>query len=112
MPLTLDHWRRVLAAPPGQMPPDVAQAVMSAFEHYVRNADKGMTLDRAFGAAGPSGGDPWYVKLSRDRRNDAFRELAEMVCNGGSMRQMAAAASREVQRYRPRCSGKIGRAHV
>jgi hypothetical protein len=109
MPLTLDDWRRALAAPPGQMPADVVDAVMIAFECYLRNAPDGMTLNRAFEAAGPSGGDPWYKKLARERLHRALRELAGVVCPTGSRRRMASAALLEVRRYRPNNVGTPAR---
>jgi hypothetical protein len=98
MQFTLDHWRRARAADPGRSPTDLVEAVMRAFEMYVRNADSGMTLDRAFEAVGPSGGDPWYVTLSRERRNGHMRAMADAACPDGTLEAKTDAYRREMRR--------------
>jgi hypothetical protein len=98
MPLTLDQLRR--ATEPGDMPADVAAQVLVDFARYVRG-EGAVTLDQAFGVCVPSGGDPWFAKLSRDRRDKAIRALGEMLQPFGTATEKADAVRLKIQRYRP-----------
>jgi hypothetical protein len=83
MPLTLDMFCRALDAPPGHLPADVVECVVACFEFYVGNVHKpGMTMDKAFGVSGPSGCDPWHVKLAIERRDHVLRELGVAIVPG------------------------------
>ena len=73
MPLTIDQMRRASEA--GDLPADVAAQVLVDFAEYVRG-EGGITLDHAFGLNGPSGCDPWFVKLARERCRTALRTTA------------------------------------
>jgi hypothetical protein len=65
------YFRPVLqrTAEPGDLPADVAQVLVD-FARYVRG-EGAITLDQAFGFCVPSGGDPWFSRLARDRRDEA-----------------------------------------
>jgi hypothetical protein len=101
MPLTFDHWRRALEAQPGHLPDDVVRLVLECFESYLRGAGKGVTLDQAFGASGPSGKDPWFVELGRERRDCALGKLGAVLRPGGSVSEKAEAVQRAARRYEP-----------
>jgi hypothetical protein len=98
VPLTLDQLRR--ATEPGDLPADVAAQVLVDFERYVRGEGT-ITLDQAFGVCVPSGGDPWFARLARDRRDQAIRDLGEMLQPFGTASERADAVRLRIQRYRP-----------
>jgi hypothetical protein len=98
MPLTLDQLRR--ATEPGDLPADVAVQVLADFARYVRG-EGAITLDQAFGVCVPSGGDPWFARLARDRRDQAIRDLGEMLQPFGTASEKADAVRLRIQRYRP-----------
>jgi hypothetical protein len=98
MPLTVDQLRR--ATEPGDLPADVAAQVLADFARYVRGEGT-ITLDQAFGVRVPSGGDPWFARLARDRRDQAIRDLGEMLQPFGSASEKADAVRLKIQRYRP-----------
>jgi hypothetical protein len=100
MPLTLDQFRRAHDAQPGRLPADVVECVVSCFEFYISNAHKsGMTLEKAFGASGASGCDPWWVKLANERRD---RYLCDGGAEaGGSIAKQADAVRLAINVYRP-----------
>ena len=98
MPLTLDQFRR--ATEPGDMPADVAAQVLVDFARYVRG-EGAITLDQAFGVCVPSGGDPWFARLARDRRDQAIRDLGDMLQPFGTASEKADAVRLRIQRYRP-----------
>ena len=98
MPLTLDQIRR--ATEPGDLPADVAAQVLVDFARYVRGEGT-ITLDQAFGVCVPSGGDPWFARLARDRRDQAIRDLGEMLQPFGTASEKADAVRLRIQRYRP-----------
>jgi hypothetical protein len=98
MPLTFDHLRR--ATEPGDLPADVAAQVLVDFARYVRG-EGNITLDQAFGVCVPSGGIPWFARLARDRRDQAIRDLGEMLQPLGTATEKADAVRLRIQRYRP-----------
>lgn len=100
MPLTLDQFRRALARP-GQLPADVAEEVLASFSHWVQNAHRGVTLEKAMGGSGPSGCDPWHIKLAIERRDQALRELAAVLCPNGAMVKKANDVRLALHQYRP-----------
>jgi hypothetical protein len=59
-----------------------------------------ITLDQAFGVCVPSGGDPWFAKLARGRRDQALRDLGEMLQPLRTASDKADAVRRRIQRYR------------
>jgi hypothetical protein len=97
MPLTPDQLRR--ATEPGILPADVAAQVLVDFERYVRGEGV-ITLDQAFGVCVPSGGDPWFARLARDRRDDALRALGDILRPIGTASEKADAVRLNIQRYR------------
>ena len=97
MPLTLEQLRRASEA--GDLPADVAAQVMADFRSYLRGEGR-ITLDQAFGLIGPSGCDPWFVRLARDRRDQAIRALGEALCPCGTVSEKADAVRTKIQRYR------------
>lgn len=97
MPLTVDQLRR--ATESGDLPADVAAQVLVDFARYVRGAGA-ITLDLAFGVRVPSGGDPWFARLARDRRDQAIRALGEMLRPFGSASEKADAVRLKIQKYR------------
>jgi hypothetical protein len=97
MPLTFDQLRRAIE--PGDLPADVAAQVLVDFAQYVRG-EGSVTLDRAFGVCVPSGGDPWFARLARDRRDQAIRDLGEMLQPFGTASERADAVRLRIQRYR------------
>jgi len=96
--LTLDQLRR--ATEPGDLPADVAAQVLADFARYVRGAGA-IRLDEAFGLCVPSGGDPWFTRLARDRRDGAIRELGELLQPFGTASEKADAVRLRIHRYRP-----------
>jgi hypothetical protein len=96
--LTLDQLRR--ATEPGDLPADVAAQVLVDFARYVRG-EGAITLDQAFGVCVPSGCDPWFARLARDRRDQAIRDLGETLQPFGSASEKADAVRLRIQRYRP-----------
>lgn len=98
MPLTLDQLQR--ASEPGDLPADVAAQVLVDFAHYARRGGA-VTLDQAFGVWGPSGCDPWFAKLARNRRDQALRELGDILQPIGTTSEKADAIRLKIQRYRP-----------
>lgn len=100
MPLTLDQFRRAQDAQPGHLPADIVASVVTCFEEYLRGAAAGVTMDRAFATVGPSGGDPWHLRLSRERRNAAYCDLASVLRPGGEATEKADAVLREQRRVR------------
>jgi hypothetical protein len=98
MPLTVDQLKR--ATEPGDLPADVAAQVLVDFARYVRGEGT-ITLDQAFGLCVPSGGDPWFARLARDRRDQAIRDLGETLQPFGSASEKADAVRLRIQRYRP-----------
>lgn len=97
MPLTLDQIRRTTEA--GELPPDAVATVLADVTRYFVGAGA-ITLDQAFGVCVPSGGDPWFAKLARDRRDQALRDLGEMLQPLGTTSDKADAVRRRIQRYR------------
>jgi hypothetical protein len=97
MPLTVDQLRRTTEA--GQLPADAVATVLADATRYVLAAGT-ITLDQAFGLCVPSGGDPWFAKLARDRRDDALRTLGEMLRPCGTATERADALRANIQRYR------------
>lgn len=97
MPLTIDQMRRASEA--GDLPADVAAQVLVDFAEYVRG-EGGITLDQAFGLNGPSGCDPWFVKLARERCRTALRTAADLLCPCGTISDRADALRARIQRYR------------
>ncbi|SIO51192.1 hypothetical protein SAMN05443247_06900 [Bradyrhizobium erythrophlei] len=98
MPLTIDQLRR--ATEVGDLPADVAAQVLVDFARYVRG-EGAITMDQALGLCVPSGGDPWFVRLARDRRDEAIRALGEMLQPFGTASDKADAVRLKIQRYRP-----------
>jgi hypothetical protein len=96
MPLTLDQLRR--ATEPGDLPADVAAQVLFDFSRYVR-CEGTITLDQAFGACVPAGGEPWFVTLARDRRDGAIRKFAETICPGSAVCDQIDAIRVEFRRF-------------
>jgi hypothetical protein len=97
MPLTFDQLKR--ATESGDLPADVVAQALVDFARYVRGEGT-ITLDQAFGVCVPSGGDPWFAKLARDRRDQALRNLGEMLQPLGTASDKADAVRRRIQRYR------------
>ena len=97
MPLTLDQIRRTTEA--GELPADAVATVLADVTRYFVGAGA-ITLDQAFGLCVPSGGDPWFAKLARDRRDQAIRELGEMLQPFGKASEKADAVRLRIQRYR------------
>jgi hypothetical protein len=98
MPLTLDQIRRTTEA--RELPADAVATVLADVTRYVLGAGT-ITLDQAFGVCVPSGGDPWFARLARDRRDQAIRDLGEMLQPFGSASEKADAVRLRIQRYRP-----------
>src|ERR1700676_3421020 len=98
MPLTLDQIRRTTEA--GDLPADAVATVLADVTRYFVGAGA-ITLDQAFGVCVPSGGDPWFARLARDRRDQAIRDLGEMLQPFGSASERADAVRLRIQRYRP-----------
>jgi hypothetical protein len=97
VPLTFDQIQRAAAA--DDMPADVAAAFLVAGQEYFKAGGR-ITLEQAIGVAVPSGGDPWYVRLARQRRDQALRLLGEMLVPVGTATDRADAVSRQIRRYR------------
>jgi hypothetical protein len=100
MPLTLNHLRRARGQP-GNMPADVVAEVLVCVGKWVAGADKGVTLEDAFGVAVPPGGQPWFAILARERRDEAICKIAQAACPIGCVSEQADAALREIRRYAP-----------
>jgi hypothetical protein len=98
MPLTIDQIRRTTEA--GELPADAVATVLADIKRYILAAGA-VTLDQAFGVSIPSGGDPWFARLARERRDDALRALAEMLQPFGTASDRADALRLKIQRYRP-----------
>jgi hypothetical protein len=117
MTLTLDQLRRARRAIEEEegLPADVAAQVLVDFADYTRNEGR-MTLDQAFGLNGPSGCDPWHVRLARERRDQAIGAIGEALCPTGTISEKADVVRAAVQRYRSttwlrrdqhRCTGAL-----
>jgi hypothetical protein len=98
MPLTLDQIRRTTEA--GELPADAVATVLADVTRYFVGAGA-ITLDQAFGVCVPSGGDPWFARLARDRRDQAIRDLGDMLQPFGTASEKADAVRLRIQRYRP-----------
>ena len=96
MPLTLDQIRRTTEA--GELPADAVATALADVTRYVLGAGA-ITLDQAFGVRVPSGCDPWFTRLARDRRDKAIRALGEMLT--GTTSEKANMVSRKIRKYRP-----------
>jgi hypothetical protein len=96
MPLTVDQLRR--ATEPGDLPADVAAQVLVDFAGFARG-EGSITLDQAFGVCVRAGGEPWFVTLARDRRDDAIRKFAETICPGGAVCDRIDALRVEFRRF-------------
>jgi hypothetical protein len=94
--LTLDQLKR--STEPGDLPADVAVQVLADFARYVRGEGT-VTLDRAFGVCVPAGGEPWFITLQRNRRDDAIRKFAETICPGGAVCDRIDAVLVEFRRF-------------
>lgn len=97
MPLTFEQIQR--AAEADVMPADVAAAFVVAGQKYFKEAGK-ISLEQAIGVAVPAGGDPWFARIARERRDAALRSLGELLLPTGTARDRADAVSRQVRRYR------------
>jgi hypothetical protein len=97
MPLSVDQFRRATEA--GDLPADVVAQVMVDFARYVLGKGA-ITLDQAFGVCVPSGGDPWFARLARDRRDEAIRALGKILRPCGTATEKADAVRIHIQRYR------------
>lgn len=67
--------RRLVGTLP-QLGPD-GEAAAAAFSRYLREAQEGMTLDRAFGVARERHRWPWWRAEQREREREAARQLVE-----------------------------------
>lgn len=98
MPLTLDQIRRTTEA--GELPADAVATVLADVTRYFVGAGA-ITLDQALGVCVPSGCDPWFARLARDRRDQAIRDLGDMLQPFGTATEKADAVRLRIQRYRP-----------
>jgi hypothetical protein len=96
MPLTLDQIRRTTEA--GELPADAVATVLADVTRYFVGAGT-ITLDQAFGVCVRAGGEPWFVTLQRDRRDDAIRKFAEKICPGGAVCDRIDAVRVEFRRF-------------
>lgn len=96
MPLTLDQIRRTTEA--GELPADAVATVLADVTRYFVGAGA-ITLDQAFGVCVLAGGEPWFITLQRNRRDDAIRKFAETICSGGAVCDRIDAVRVEFRRF-------------
>ena len=83
---------------------DYARAVgddgsAEGFEQYIAHAHEGLSLDQALGMAVVRGGETWWSREHRLRRDETIREFFVRHCPGETDARRRATLQRELRRY-------------
>jgi hypothetical protein len=101
-PATLDRFRRILANAECGLPPDNDDAAwcFARLVDYVSHAhEPGRSIDAAFGVTSSAGDELWWRTIARERRDQAMRDLASMLCPAGTLADREIAVRAELRRY-------------
>jgi hypothetical protein len=83
---------------------DYARAVgdvgfAEGFEQYIAHAHEGLSIEQALGLAVVRGGETWWSREHRLRRDETIREFFVRYCPGETDARRRATLQRELRRY-------------